>query len=538
MEEVRATVARHAPEHADGYRLGQLKTGKACVLGPGETGGPDLCAVAGITWPDGPPEGLDAELARLAERERAEIESCRLWLTERGGDHAGGLVERLRFLFRHVGPIRLYIGDFCYTNLGRAGNLVGKSLGAESDRCRMKALSDTPLRDWSATDACFVVCMSALTSSGTPSRTEEFSGTQLIPSRLTEFLEGRILAYGGDVSDIPDSGSPVGRLFELSDRSRELRSRRLESGAAVYRTVQAMTINKKEHLFDTAVTGTDVPEAFLDALADIVPSAPAAVRDGALGVDWGPLLDGDPSPLEEGFSSRFEEVLHQLVAAAAVSTDSDASMSRGPRDTLRLSSLLAEGSVEPGHWKTSEYYCCVVPSEGFRRRFADAGVPGEVSQVVRAIAARMRWNGWHFMPHSASVTEDGSLAERDWFFAPSMPDMTEWTSHHHQGHVAHGVRHAIRVPFGVMLAGAHRAGIHDLRLMRSEGDAYDLRDLRAAIAMGEILRGLYQEHALRLEKREEAFVVNDFGNAWYQGRYDAEAPETEAKATTVNGTRA
>ncbi|WP_338783268.1 hypothetical protein [Streptomyces sp. DG1A-41] len=51
--------------------------------------------------------------------------------------------------------------------------------------------------------------------------------------------------------------------------------------------------------------------------------------------------------------------------------------------------------------------------------------------MVRAIAARMRWNGWHFMPHAAGVTDDASLAERDWFFAPSMPDMTEWTSHHH-----------------------------------------------------------------------------------------------------------
>ncbi|MEF9905567.1 hypothetical protein [Streptomyces sp. P9-A2] len=531
VEAAGAMVDVSAAEDAGSYRFGQLKAGKACILCPGETGRPDLRVVAGIHWPDGPPEGLEAACAELAGRAAAQIEAVRGWLSEQGQEHAAGLVARLRFLFRHVGPIRLYIGDACYTNLGKGGNLVGKSIGAESDRCRMKVLAETPLPEWSAADACFVVCMSALIASGTPSRTEEFSGTQLLPDRLTEFIEGRIRAYGGAVPDPGASVSPINRLFEIAELASKSRLRELESGTVVYRTVQAMTINKKEHLFDTPVTGADVPEVFLDTLADLVPSAPDAVRGGDFGVDWQSLLDGDPAPSQPGFASRFEEVLHRLVAAAAAATRSDVSMSRGPRDILRLSSLLADGSIEPGHWKTSEYYCCVVPGDGFRERLAAAGATAELPQVVRAIAARMRWNGWHFMPHAAAVTDDESFAERDWFFAPSMPDMTEWTSHHHQGHVANGVRHAIRVPFGITLAGAHRPGVHDLRLMRTEGDVYGLRDLRSAIAMGEVLRGYYQEHAIRIEKNEKPFVVEDFANTWYQGRYGTEA---NAQASTAN----
>ncbi|MET8535787.1 hypothetical protein ABZV67_28795 [Streptomyces sp. NPDC005065] len=528
-----ATVDRPAADHTDGYRFGHTKTGKACILRPGEESGAEMRPVAGIRWPAGVPAGLDAECVRLAARETAEVESCLDWLGEQGEEHAAGLVSHLRFLFRHVGPIRVYIGNSCYTNLGRAGNLVGKSVGADSDRCRMQVLSGTPLDEWSAIDACFVVCMSALISSGTPSRTEEFSGTQLLPGRLTEFLEGRVRAYGGKVPEASAGGSPVGRLFELADLARDLRVRKLASGAVVYRTVQSMTINKKEHFFDTPVTGADVPEEFIETVAGLIPSAEAGIRAGGLEVDWQAVLERDQPPEEPGFSSRFEEVLHRLVAAAAAGTGSDVSMSRGPRDVLRLSRLLAEGSIEPGHWKTSEYYCCVVPSDGFRRRLTEAGAAEEVPQVVRAIAARMRWNGWHFMPHAAGATDDTSFTERDWFFAPSMPDMTEWTSHHHQGHVANGVRHAIRVPFGITLAGAHRPGVHDLRLMRSEGDTYGLPELRAAVAMGEILRGLYQEHALRLEKREEPFVLDDFGNVWYQERYGADAPAAGANARTT-----
>ncbi|GHH35713.1 hypothetical protein [Streptomyces candidus] len=531
VEAAGALVDVSAAGDAGGYRFGQLKAGKACLLAPGEVGGADLRVVAGIRWPEGPPDGLEAVCAALAEGAVAEVAAVLDWLSEQGQEYAAGLVARLRFLLRHVGPIRLYIGDACYTNLGKDGNLVGKSIGAESDRCRMKVLAETPLGEWRAVDACFVVCMSALISSGTPSRTEEFSGTQLLPGRLTEFIEGRIRAYDGAVPSPAASGSAVGRLFELADHARELRQRKLESGAVVYRTVQAMTINKKEHLFDTPVTGADVPEAFLGTLADLVPSAPDTVRGGDFAVDWQPLFDSGPSPSQPGFGSRFEEVLHRLVGAAASATGSDVSMSRGPRDILRLSSLLADGSIEPGHWKTSEYYCCVVPGEDFRERLAAAGATAELPQVVRAIAARMRWNGWHFMPHAAAVSDDESFAERDWFFAPSMPDMTEWTSHHHQGHVANGVRHAIRVPFGITLAGAHRPGVYDLRLMRTEGDVYGLRELRSAIAMGEVLRGYYQEHAVRVEKSEEPFVVEDFGNPWYQGRYGTEA---NAQASTAN----
>ncbi|WP_338783269.1 hypothetical protein [Streptomyces sp. DG1A-41] len=99
--------------------------------------------------------------------------------------------------------------------------------------------------------------------------------------------------------------------------------------------------------------------------------------------------------------------------------------------------------------------------------------------------------------------------------------------------MANGVRLAIRVPFGITRAGAHRPGVHDLRLMRSEGDVHGPRELRAAIAMGEILRGLYQDRALRLEKRAETAVVGDFTNAWYQHRYGTEALQG-AQATTAN----
>jgi hypothetical protein len=521
-EAERAVADSGAAEDTGAYRIGYLPEGKACVLRPGEDPGP-VRAVAGIKWPAGATDGLDAYWSILEARDLAETETCRAWLAERE-DTAAELVARLRYLFQHVGPIRLYIGNTCYTNLGREGNLVGKSIAPDSDRCRLKTLAATPARDWDASDATFVVGMSALIGSGTPSRTEEFSGTQLLPRRLRHFIEDRIRAYGGEPAD---EAATVDALFALAATAKRLRAERLADGMPFYRTVQSMTINKHEHVFERPVGGADLPEGFTTAVAAIIPEAAERLPGHAgldFDLDWSPVLGSRP-PLEAGYGSRFEEVLHGLVAAAAESTGTDVAMSRGPRETLRLSALLAEGSPEPGHWKTGEYYCCVAPSAGFVEHLHDAGAGAEVAQAVRAIAARMRWNCWHFMPASAGVEDDPGLADRDWFFAPSMPDMTEWTSHHHQGHVANGVRHAIRVPFGITLAGAFRPGIHDLRLMRSRGEVYAIADLRAAIAMGAVFQNLYQRHAVHLESTGTPFTVRDFGNPWYQERYGTAATD-------------
>src|SRR5690606_23888043 len=84
----------------------------------------------------------------------------------------------------------------------------------------------------------------------------------------------------------------------------------------------------------------------------------------------------------------------------------------------------------------------------------------------------MRYNGWHYLPHSSGMHH--RAAERDWFFAPTMSDVTDWSGQHHTGHVALGVRYAIRVPCGIELAGANRPGVHDFRLMRALGEGlYD-----------------------------------------------------------------
>ncbi|WP_392672575.1 hypothetical protein [Streptomyces sp. LN785] len=518
-----ATVHCTVAQRGIGDHMLITSTGRLRLVVAGEQTPDGAVFVGNVDWHGNRPADLDDEFTHRRYTSLASREAVKKWLVAEGTDRALDLIRKLRHTFRHVGPMLVHVGDRHYTNLGKASNLVGKSVGVDSEKCLLNVLEGTPLLEWSDEDCTFLTLMSILIASGTPSRTEEFSGTQLSTARLESFIRGRVQAYSREVPESVEGLPEIERLWSLAAISCGARESAMASGVPVYRVIQGMTINKEERLLGTPVGAADLPDSFSRLLR---PYLTGAQLDGvgdptALAGAWAPHIAGLHEPADSGFSTRFEELLHELVAAATSATRSHVGMSRGPKDVGLLGRLLAQGDPAPGKWKTSDYYCCVVPSAEFVDRFS-AG-PESLVQVVRAIAARMRWNGWHFMP---PVAGPGELFEdRDWFFPPSMPDITEWTSHHHQGHVANGVRHAIRVPLPLVLAGATRPGIHDFRLMRSDGDPYDLTDLRAAIAVARVLQSLYQAHARELETSSAGLVVSDFGNRWYQARYQV-TPET------------
>ncbi|MFE2141529.1 hypothetical protein ACFXA3_07185 [Streptomyces sp. NPDC059456] len=515
-EDSGATV-HHTPgagAGADRVLIG--RTGRVHIVPAGEPAPEGAALVGEIDWHGKRPTDLGEHLAHLRARCRADREGVKKWLLAEGPERAVGLVRTLRGTLRHVGPILVHVGDRHFTNLGKASNLVGKSVSADSPACRLNALEPLNLLEWPAEDCVFVVLLSILIASGTASRAEEFSGTQLSVERLEEFVRGRIQAYRADVPEDVEALPPVDRLWGLARLCAEARRRALDAGRPVYRVVQGMTINKEERAFDEPVGAADLPDEVRELLRPYLTDAqlPLLERPVELAEAWSPHFPGLHGPAGAPFSTGFEHLLHRIVAVATAATRSHVGMSRGPKDVGLLSTLLAAGDPAPGSWKTSDYYCCVVPAPEFASRFA--AEPESLVQVVRAIAARMRWNGWHFMPAVAGPAE--LFEDRDWFFPPAMPDITEWTSHHHQGHVANGVRHAIRVPLPLVLAGTSRPGIHDFRLMRSDGDPYEPADLRAAMAVARVLQSLYQAHAAALESGS-TLTVRDFDNRWYQAVY-------------------
>lgn len=411
----------------------------------------DAHMLLGLRWPESLRAEWHAEVTRT-RHELAEVEPPTV-----------DALDRIAYALTHMAPVLFYVDDRVYTNLDKSGSLPGKSLSVDDPRCLLRRLRERPVDEWDPVDTCFVVCLDALLASGPPVRAEEFNGAQLLPGPLREFLTGRITAYGA----LP-SGSELG---SLAAQCAAARAAALDAGATPYRVINGLNLHKREELLPEPAP---VPWPIARQVARFRQAryAPA------------------------GFGSGFEAALHDLLRLTAEEFEADVAMSRGPR---RLPALLDD----PFALRTNDFFCCVVPRAAFDRWFG--GDRDGLARALAAYSARMRFNTWHYLPHSLGIA-DARLRE-DWFFAPTMPDITEWSDQQHTGHVAFGVRHAIRVPFGITHGGRFHPGLYDLRLMRTGSPPFTVADLRGAIAVAGELARLYEEFLPD---------IDDFDRDWYQ----------------------
>src|SRR5204863_2203184 len=158
-----------------------------------------------------------------------------------------------------------------------------------------------------------------------------------------------------------------------------------------------------------------------------------------------------------------EEMLLAVVGAAVRELHSDIGMTRCLRDLGQLVRVHDSDCCEDAMgWPQSEYFCAVTTSEELRARMADR--PSALAAILKAISARMRYNGWHYMPGHFDLRRKPS--DRHFYTPPSMSDMAAWSDQHHRGHVAAGVRYSIRSPGPLRYRDKVYAGFYDLRLMR------------------------------------------------------------------------
>ena len=435
-------------------------------------------------------KALDALHAELVEKPLARIHEY---------------IDRIEFAVVHMAPVLIYVNHRVYTNLGRASNLPGKSLSLGHEKSVLTGLRRTPPEQWSPEDACFVACLNVLLLSGPPVVVEEFNGAQLNPTTLQRFLVERTIGYGGEAR--PEQPAPS--LAELEQRATAcaaLRQRVVAGGRLPYRFINGLTLHKREHLMTAPTLLGDLPAPIVDHLArslgvELTAGTPIAGLDTAF-TKLADRLAAAPAPA--GFSSAFEAALHGYVTASAEAFAADVAMSRGPQ---AFGPLRAEPGTDPFDLGTGDFYCCVAPRQAFVDQFGE-----EREGLIRAVSAysaRMRFNTWHYLPHTLGIVER-EPGRDDWFFAPTMPDVTDWSDQHHTGHVAFAVRFAIRVPFGIEFDGRPLPGLYDLRLMRTSLPPFTVDDLRQAVATAFVLRRFYQAMSVH-----EPRVV-DFGKPWYE----------------------
>lgn len=203
--------------------------------------------------------------------------------------------------------------------------------------------------------------------------------------------------------------------------------------------------------------------------------------------------------------------MHETVAATTDAFDADFAMSRGIRSLPRLvESLRAQEWLRIIEWDIKEYFCCVVPHARAARNFADS--PSKLADMAWAISSRMQYNSWHFI--AAALPRQPAVLARDFFVAPTIPDVAYWSDQHHHGHVAAKVRWSIRSSQSVEVLGRRFNGFVDLRLLRNDGDPFDEQDLLAAAAVSEFV-GAATSAAAGLVAAGAHVEVTAFDSAWH-----------------------
>ncbi|MFD0267652.1 hypothetical protein ACFVGY_13785 [Streptomyces sp. NPDC127106] len=488
------------------------ETGRLRVVPAGTrpAGDEEAEALGTLKW-QSRPQSLGRLFALARDVERLQFEEVHRWLAQQSPEAVHRRIDATGHALVHMAPVLLYVGDRRYSNLGRFSNLPGRSMAPGAEGSVLTRLRRTPVAQWSPEDAVFVVCLHALISSGSPVRAEEFNGVQLAPDLLAGFLRERIGAYGAEVPDV--AGEPTGAALDgLAAACAAARARLLGRGAVLYREINGASLHKRERIMPEPPSWDELPGPVAGLLAAAagrpLPShaPPAAAAAYAAEVVGQVVRQAAPA----GFTSPYEGFLHRFFATVADALDCDVAMGRGPKSVTALHSTVpAEERVALA---TRDFYCCVAPGRAFADRFAHDRAA--LAKTLSAYSARMRYNTWHYLPHTMSWT--GQTPQRDdWFFAPMTADITDWSDQHHTGHVAFGVRHALRVPLGIVLEGAYRPGLYDLRLLRTSGDRFGLPDLRAAMITGRMQALLHQAAA------DRGLEVTDFDNGWFRDFHGA-----------------
>jgi histidinol-phosphate aminotransferase len=149
----------------------------------------------------------------------------------------------------------------------------------------------------------------------------------------------------------------------------------------------------------------------------------------------------------------------------------------------------------------------------------------------------MEYNSWHNLPDN--VPDGDERHTRDYVYAQRMPDVAEWSDQHHRGHVTSGVRHTVRAPGAVHVAGRRFAALVDIRILRQQGDPFADEDVAVALAGSSLAAMIVEKLAAAVRAAGVDHRIEAFGPAWYRQRLvDWREESAKQPPPTVDGVRA
>ncbi|VFR63429.1 hypothetical protein ISE1_1312 [plant metagenome] len=425
---------------------------------------------------------IGAEQARLQASEEAALAEVHAAVAEL---HANGdlprVLEEVIDHVEHVESVCFYLGDRFYALMDRYANLIDD----KRSRGFLSLLRDKPFEAWEADEVLSVGALHALFISGRSVRFEEFNGTLLSARRLLDRLAELAASYsaaGNEIEVSPDLG-----LFARAAAIREQTLRGIGKSWLRYRWIYGLNFQKVESILDRNESdeADDVwwqefeqdYRALVGGPAGFIPAEHAGMAQLAQAAV---ALDASGVACERGsdaVTSWTEYLIERLVGSAVLATRADYGMSSSLRDISKLISYDEATLLANLHALTPpDFFTCFVS-----RDLIEGVGTAEAGVIASSVQKRMQFNRWHFIP--GNLERPMILKSRHWYYPPLVPDIAVHADMHRAAHNRARVKFSIRSPGPDMsrpplpIAGRYFRGFYDVRVVRMEGEEFDVSDI-------------------------------------------------------------
>lgn len=499
--------------------VGLDETGRLVATSPlrrflGE-GSRDLGVAFRVAWSLDAVVRYQREIDAVQSASAAEVAECRDFLAGLTPGEIDELIATLRNGVLSVPPVQLNRGRDVLSNLREETNLTGKTLSPHSPQCYFTDLARLPLPLWSDDEVVVIVSLWITYRSGGAHRIESLNGTHVDLERVWDnFLMIRSEYENSfvpvELPDLAPERPSVTAMLAAAEALNEARTILVTRRALAHR-IKGATRAKREFALPEP---TPLPQvaAVLDAVRGLIPASAACstlaeVRDRLRGDPW--LLApaaGEPTGLEA--------IIATTVAAAVEAFDADYALSRGLREYPALVRAVKTGDFdEIIQSELPAYFCCVLPSRSFATD--QKHTPAEVADLVWSMSARMQYNTWHVLP--GNLPKEASEYPRDYFAPQVLPDIADNMHYFHRGHVVASIRHTLRSPEQVNVAGRPFNSLADLRLLRVDDRPFTTTELAAVVTVARFIADCFEEYATRCVAAD-APTITSFDSAWHRLR--------------------
>jgi len=415
-------------------------------------------------------------------------------------------LAKINYVHKHMAPVT-------YKHDGRIISnfyLKGTS-GSDDEEINihefLEELMGRTAENWFHTDREFIFCLIIMGKSGAQTRYEEFNNTNLSIASLHEHLVAKYRAFSKDYANYN-----VSEILELAEKLKKVREQRLQD-KFVYRLINGITLNKQEVVSHKLILQEQVLPNCLITFFSKYGIRVRCLRELSKACDE-LYRKYQYATSNELYPTVVEELLGKIVESARDELDSDIAMTRGIRDISGFVSRHVAGDYQSIiNYKPLDYFCYVNVSKEVESRIET----NSLLKIVNAIAARMRFNSWHYVPGNF----DKKLAGiRDYYIPPVLSDIANNSDLHHSGHVHARVKHSIRSPESISIQGHVYKAFVDLRLMRMSGEPYSESDLRLANYYTAMIKVAYQSIVDHVVQKGGNVQLRFATKDWYKQVYN------------------